>query len=569
MPEANLFEMTKLSTVRIGRISGAALKTLALAMRAPGLRDVVAHAVRRDLGIDRALALPSRLRGPLPESQAPLRARLERERTSEHLGPPGLPASWPRTSGAYLRAFAEGKKTPDAVSRRALAAARSLALETSQGPFCDYLDERARAASAESAERLSSGAPRLLEGVPVAVKEELDLASAATRLGTGFMPYFRAQKDALAVARLVDAGAIPIAQTPMTEYGMSPLGVNPHRRMPRNAHDAGRLAGGSSTGSAVAVALGLVPIAVGTDGGGSIRIPAAYNGIFGLKPTYGRIPLLGHGSPGTTSVVHAGALAGSSTDLALATGIMSGPAKEDALSELQPKLAELELFEALGRGVRGLKIGVPESEWRAADPDVERLGSAALAALERAGAELVPLSLELACHAPAIGYLTIALEAHAALRDVRREHLSALGYDLQVLLSGLDAFHVDDYLDAQRLRSALRVELRDALLAVDVIALPSTANTAPPVTDAEAQSGIIDPEALAAACRFAFLANLTGLPAVSIPVGLAGDAMPVGLQIVGDAWDEASVLQVAAHLEREGVARVVKPARAVDLLDEA
>ncbi len=559
----------KLANLRLGRVSGVALKTLAATMRAPVLRDAVAYTVRRELGIDRALALPSSARGPLLGSHAPLRARHRHDRPSERLGPPSVPTSWPRTSGAFTRAFSEGRTTPDAVSRRALTEARALALETSQGPFSDYLDERAKSASAASRERLLSHAPRLLEGVPLAIKEELDVAGVPTRLGTGFMPYFPAAKDSLAVERLVAAGAVPVGQTPMTEYGMSPLGVNVHRRMPRNAHDATRLAGGSSTGSAVAVALGLVPIAIGTDGGGSIRIPAAYNGVFGLKPTYGRVPLVGHGSPATTSVVHIGALSASSTDLALALGSMSGAAADDPLSELQPALAELELFEALGRGVRGLKIGVPESEWRAAEPGVERLGRAALATLERAGATLVPLSLELAEHASAIGYLTIALEVHAALRHVRREHFADLGYDLQVVLGGLDAFRSDDYLDAQRLRSALRSELRDALLEVDVIALPSTANTAPPVTDAEARVGIIDPAALSAACRYAFLANLTGLPAASVPVGLAEDGLPVGLQLVGDAWDEACVLQVAAQLERDGAARVVRPARAVDLLDGA
>jgi aspartyl-tRNA(Asn)/glutamyl-tRNA(Gln) amidotransferase subunit A len=547
-------------------MSGVALRTLALTMRTPVLRDAVAYSVRHELGIDRTLSLPSHARGPLLASQAPLRARPPRDRASEGLGPPPAAAAWPHPAEAYLRAFAGGLTTPEAVSRRALEFARALSLESSQGPISGYLDERAARASAASGERIANGTARLLEGVPFAVKEELDVAGLPTRLGTGFMPYFPAVKDSLAVERLVRAGAIPIGQTPMTEYGMSPLGVNAHRRMPRNAHDAGRLAGGSSTGSAVAVALGVVPIAIGTDGGGSIRIPAAYNGIFGLKPTYGRVPLLGHGSPGTTSVVHVGALAASSTDLALAVASMAGPAEEDALSELQPPLRERELVDALGRGVRGLKVGVPESEWRAADSEVERLGASALATLERAGATLVPLSLSLAEHAAAIGYLTIALEVHAALRQVRREHFSDLGYDLQIVLGGLDAFRADDYLDAQRLRSALRAELRAALLEVDVIALPSTANTAPPIDDAEAASGILDPKALSAACRFAFLANLTGLPAVSIPVGLADDGLPVGLQIVGDAWDEACVLQVAAHLEREGAAVVAKPRRAVDPL---
>ena len=209
---------------------------------------------------------------------------------------------------------------------------------------------------------------------------------------------------------------------------------------------------------------------------------------------------------------------------------------------------------------------IEPDEWQAAHPEVARLGRAALEALEREGARLVPIHLKLAPHAPAIGYLTIALEVHAGLREVRRDHMDALGPDLQVLLSGLDAFLSDDYLDAQRLRSALRSEMASTLADVDVIALPSTATTAPRIEDDELTSGILDPDALQAACRFAFLANLTGLPAASVPVGLAGDGLPVGLQIIGDAWDESCVLQVVAHLERIGAAVVPRPAAAVDLL---
>jgi aspartyl-tRNA(Asn)/glutamyl-tRNA(Gln) amidotransferase subunit A len=124
----------------------------------------------------------------------------------------------------------------------------------------------------------------------------------------------------------------------------------------------------------------------------------------------------------------------------------------------------------------------------------------------------------------------------------------------------------DDYVDAQRLREKLRSDIQAALREVDVIALPTTATTAPTITDAEARSGIIDTTALDAACRFAFLGNLTGLPAASAPVGKDGSGLPVGLQVLGDAWDEACVLQVLGHLERIGVATAPKPRGAVDLL---
>ncbi|HEY3495018.1 MAG TPA: amidase family protein, partial [Polyangiaceae bacterium] len=220
---------------------------------------------------------------------------------------------------------------------------------------------------------------------------------------------------------------------------------------------------------------------------------------------------------------------------------------------------------ALGRGVTDLRIGVPEAEWRAAAPDVAAAGREALRALERDGAALVPLELPLAAHAAAIGYMTIAIEALAGLREVRSLHGHELGLDLQLFLTAVSDFAPDDYVDAQRLRESLRDQLAGALRDVDVIALPTTANVAPPVTDAEARSSFIDPPALDAACRFSFLGNLTGLPAATAPVGASG-ALPIGLQIVGDAWDEACVLQVVAALERSGVASVRKPPGAIDLL---
>jgi aspartyl-tRNA(Asn)/glutamyl-tRNA(Gln) amidotransferase subunit A len=447
--------------------------------------------------------------------------------------------------------------------RHALARAETFG---ARAPLCNRDDERALADARAASERYARGAPLgELDGVPLVVKEELDVAGFPTRLGTSFMAHAPAARDAVLVARLRRAGAVVLGQTPMTEYGLSPLGVNPHRKMPRNARSEAHLAGGSSTGSAVAVALGLAPLGIGTDGGGSVRVPAAYNGVFGLKPTYGRVPCTGHGMFRDTSVVHLGFIGASAHDVALALELGAGPDDGDAASLVQPPLAPGECVAALGRGVRGLKLGVPEAEWADAAPVVARAGKAALAALEREGAELVPLELPLARHAAAIGYLTIATEALGALREVERLRARDLGADLRVFLAGTAAFLPDDYADAQRLREALREEAARALLRVDLVCLPSAATVAPPVTDAEAASGIIDTRALDAACRYAFLGNLTGLPACSVPVG-EDAGLALGLQLVGDAWDEACVLAAAAHLERLGVTRLEPAPNAADLL---
>jgi aspartyl-tRNA(Asn)/glutamyl-tRNA(Gln) amidotransferase subunit A len=551
----------------VGRISGRTLASVAALTRQGPFKKALAVMVRAELGLDAARRLGRDARGWVPFGLEPRRARADHARASAGLALPRA-TGWPRGVRELTSAYRDGRATPVTLVAKALSGARALAeRKPSQGPFIHVAEERARHEALASAERWARGEPLgELDGVPIAVKEELDVVGFPTRLGTSFMSEEPAKRDAVFVARLRAAGAIVVGQTPMTEYGLSPLGANAHRSMPRNAHDPARLAGGSSTGSAVAVALGVVPLALGTDGGGSVRTPAAYNGIFGLKPTYGRIAITGHGMPGGTSVVHFGHLAATSHDLALAGDLGFGPDAGDPPSLVAPPFERGSLVAALGRGVSGLVVGVPDAEWARADSEVAAAGKRALDALAREGARLVPLELPMAAHAAAIGYLTIAVEARAALREVEARHWDALGADLKVFLSGVDGFAPDDYVDAQRLREKLRAEAQDALRRVDVIALPTTATTAPTITDAEARSGIIDTAALDAACRFAFLGNLTGLPAASVPIGKDGAGLPIGLQIVGDAWDEACVLQVVAHLERIGAAAAPKPRGVVDLL---
>src|SRR5262249_13970901 len=169
--------------------------------------------------------------------------------------------------------------------------------------------------AAASTERWRSGNPRgPLDGVPCAVKEEAAVRGLPRCSGTAYVERSAREEDATFVARLRDAGAIVLGTTHMTEHGMTPLGANAMRTMPRNPHATDCVAGGSSTGSGVAVATGLVPFAIGCDGGGSIRTPAALNGVFGIKPTWGRVSREGDSASG--SVAHVGPLASSTVDLA-------------------------------------------------------------------------------------------------------------------------------------------------------------------------------------------------------------------------------------------------------------
>jgi aspartyl-tRNA(Asn)/glutamyl-tRNA(Gln) amidotransferase subunit A len=547
------------------RLSGSVLRGIVRATDQDTLKRVVGGMMRKDLGLDAALRLPASAREALPLSARPWQARASHPRGDANLPLPVIERSFTPTAARFTARYADGSLDPVEVTERAYRLARNLAaMKPSMGPLLYFDEERALRDAAASRDRWKAGKPRgPLDGVPVPVKEEVDLDGQGARLGTAG-PAKTDAKDATAVKRLREAGAIVLGHTSMTEYGMSPLGVNTRRALPRNAQNPKHAAGGSSTGSAVAVTTGLCPVALGSDGGGSVRIPSSFNGIYGIKPTFGRVSRFGDGFGGT--MAHIGPLGASVRDLALFLEAVSGEDVEDELTHRNPGFARGWLEASLACGVAGMRIGVMEKEIDAADPQVARACRAALIGLEREGATLVPVSLSMAHHAPAIGYLSIGLEAFVALLPQRRDAWETLGPDLQLLCRVMSTFESGDYVDAQCLRAGLRRDVAALLREVDVLALPTAGRTAPIVSDTDMRDGMADTTELNAACRFSFLGNLTGLPAGTAPVGRDARGMPIGLQIMGDAWDEAGVLRVLAHLERTGIASVPKPAVTVDLL---
>jgi aspartyl-tRNA(Asn)/glutamyl-tRNA(Gln) amidotransferase subunit A len=513
--------------------------------------------LRSELRVDRLAALPDQLRGDVPLDTNAHPGRPPRVARSEGL--PLAPQTWAPSAATLTAGYRAGKLSPREVTQQALAEARRLAaLEPTVGPLLDIAEEAALAEAEASEKRWREGRPLgFFDGVPWAVKEQTAVRGLPRRSGTAFIDATPQAADATAVARMRAAGAITLGTTPMTEFGMTPSGANSKRAMPRNPHVVGHLAGGSSTGSGVAVATGLVPVALGVDGGGSIRIPSAINGVFGLKPTWGRVSRSGDTSKG--SVSHVGPIACSTVDLAHALEMIAGVDPYDPQTYPAPRREAGSFVSALGRGVRGMAIGVVDSEWEDASEPVQRAGRAALQALEKEGATLVPLKLELAKFAAAIGYVIIASEARASLAVEWRDHGGEMGEDLQVSFSALDAISALEYVDVCRLRTGLRRELARAFADVDLIALPSTVSSAAKVSDADMRTGFVDTKVIDGLCRFMFLGNLTGLPALSAPVGCDAVGLPVGLQLVGDAWDEATILAASAHLERIGAAVPRRP----------
>jgi len=551
---------------RTPRISGAPLRSLARLARTRVGGKALYQALRAELRIDGLNQLPERMRGDVPLDTKPLQARPPR--AGQDAGLPVMSRPWggSGTSGqALTAAYREGKVSPVQIVERALASARELGAHTpSVGPILEYAADATREAELSAARYREGKALGPLDGVPCAIKEQTAVRGLARRGGTSFLHGTEAA-DATCVARLRAAGALILGTTAMTEYGMSPLGQNASRTMPRNPHATDHVAGGSSTGSGVAVATGIAAFAIGADGGGSIRIPSAMNGVFGIKPTWGRVSRAGDMSTGTVS--HVGPLASSPLDLARVLEIIGAPDDADGQTLGAPPIGPGSLERALGRGVRGLRIGVDENEWASTAPAIAKAGREALAALEREGATLVTVDIAHARYAASIGYLSIGVEAFAAVRADWQEHADEMTHDLQVSFASLARVSASDYVNAQRLRAGVRREVRRVLGDVDLLGLPTTATTATRVTDAQMQSGFVDASALDAMCRFAFLANLTGLPAASMPVGRDENGLPIGFQLVGDAWDEATVLAAAAHLERIEVARVERPKFSVRLLD--
>lgn len=539
------------------RLSGAPLRRLAQFARTSVGGVALQRILRAELRIDALAGLPESARGDVPLDMRPVAGRAPRAGSGEELAAP--PRPWSETTSSYVERYREGSLTPRQAVEKALEEARRLArLSPSVGPLCDYADAGALEAADRATERWKQGKPiGPLDGVPYAVKEQTAVKGMPRRGGTAFLDPSPQPEDATCVSRLWEAGAIVIGMTPMTEFGMTPNGANSKRAMPRNPHATDHIAGGSSTGSGVAVATGLVPFAIGADGGGSIRIPSALNGVFGIKPTWGRVSRYGDISTG--SVAHVGPLAGSVLDLARSLELMSGHDPRDTQTWLAPPREAGSFVRGVGRGVRGMVIGVEEGEWAAASEPVQRAGREALAALEREGAKLVPVTLDLARHAPAIGYVTIACEARAALRASWREHWQEMGDDLVVSFSSLDAFGAVEYLETQRLRAGLRRELARAFERIDLLAMPSVVAPAAAVSERDMSTGFLDTTVIDGLCRFAFLCNLTGLPALSAPVGCDIFGLPLGLQLIGDAWDEATVFAAAAHLERIGAAGARRP----------
>jgi aspartyl-tRNA(Asn)/glutamyl-tRNA(Gln) amidotransferase subunit A len=404
-----------------------------------------------------------------------------------------------------------------------------------------------------------------LAGVPVAVKDNIVVSAGKTTCGSRILENFRSPYDATVIDRLLAAGAIPVGKTNLDEFAMGSTSETSAFGAPVNPVDAAITPGGSSGGSAVAVAAGTVPVSLGSDTGGSIRQPAACCGIVGMKPTYGRVSRYGLVAY-ASSLDQIGPFARNVADAALLLNAISGFDPRDNTSSTQ---AAPDFAAKLDGGLAGKTIGIPKEAFgEGLHAGVGASVRAALAACEKAGAKVVEISLPTLKFAVAAYYVIATAEASANLsrydgvRYTRRaanpKNLLDLysrsrseGFGAEVkkrILLGTyvlsSGFYDAYYMQAQKVRRVITEDFGKAFAQCDAVAMPTMPAPPPKVGDM-----FRDPMAIYLQDIYTVGVNLAGLPAISLPVA-AADGMPVGLQLIGRPFGEADLFQVAAGAER-------------------
>jgi Asp-tRNA(Asn)/Glu-tRNA(Gln) amidotransferase A subunit family amidase len=456
------------------------------------------------------------------------------------------------TARDFARAYREGRTSPLQVAERVLERTReSEERDPAMRLFIAQQRDDVLAQAHAATERWQHGKPLSpLDGVPMAVKDEVDQQGYPTTVGTKFLGREPATEDAACVAPLRQAGAVLIGKANMHEIGIGVTGLNPHHGAARNPYDPAHATGGSSSGPAGCVAAGLCPVAVGADGGGSIRIPSAFCGVVGLKPTFGRVSERG-AAPLCWSVAHIGPIAATVADAALGFAYMAGPDPREPATHGRPPVT----LDGLAKSdLHGVRVGVQPAWLEDADPAVVEHCKRGIELLRAAGAEVREIEIEDLGLVRAVHITTIVTEMATAHLHYYAEHRKDYSLEVRLNLALARRLTATDYVHAQRLRARICQRAVAALAGVDVIAIPTTGRTSPVLPMDALKSGESNLEVMESIMRFAMFANLTGLPAISVPAGYDPAGLPVGLQLVGRAFEEHLLLRLAAVVE-QGVER--------------
>jgi len=418
--------------------------------------------------------------------------------------------------------------------------------------FTEVTAERARAKARAVDAALAAGKnPGPLAGVPFAVKNLFDVQGLATRAGSKInRDRPAATRDATLVERLEGAGAVLVGALNMGEYAYDFTGENIHDGPSRNPHDVTRMTGGSSGGSGSAVGGALVPLALGSDTNGSIRVPSSFCGIFGLKPTYGRLSRA-RSFPFVFSFDHVGPLARSVGDLAAAYDAMQGPDPADAACTTRPVEPVLP---SLAQGVGNLRIAIAGGYFQ---KNVFPEASEAVGRVAKALGVSRMVEIPEAARARAAAYIITASEGGSLHLDrlrTRPEDFDPAVRDRLIAGAMIPASLVDR---AQKFRRWYRTQVADLFQSVDVILAPATPGIAPKLGQVNFVLDGVEMPVRANIGIHTQPISFVGLPVVTVPVPL--EPMPIGVQIIAAPWREDLALRVAAALEREGVVSAPRP----------
>lgn len=386
-----------------------------------------------------------------------------------------------------------------------------------------------------------SSAAVSLAGIPIALKDIFETADIRTTAGSKFFADYIPSEDAFVVQKLKAAGAVILGKTNMHEIALGVTGVNPHYGACRNPWDVTRITGGSSSGSAAALAAGMCLGALGTDTGGSIRIPAALCGVVGLKPTYGRVSLRGV-IPLAWNFDHVGPLACTVMDAALLLQVIAG---YDPLDPASINAPVDDYLASIDEGVPGWRVALADGEY-CADGDIEVLAAVNDAAqrFERLGAVVTKTDVSFLREATLANGLMVQADAAAYHRQRLAEHPNWFGADVRQRLQTGAALTSAEYALARRTQVEMRRRMETFFDDYDLLLMPTTPIPAPLIEGSDAI------EQARRLTRFTAPFNLTGMPALSLPCGFTSGGLPVGLQIVSKHWEEAKVLQAGHAYEQ-------------------
>ncbi|KAH7851412.1 hypothetical protein Vadar_011259 [Vaccinium darrowii] len=470
----------------------------------------------------------------------------------------------------YSKAYTSGKITPRLVAEQFLAAVRESSKAAFQMSFfINYNVEDILKQATESTLRYERGqALSVLDGIPIAIKDEIDCLPYPTTGGTKWLHKARrCTDDACCVKRLRLCGALLVGKTNMHELGAGTSGINPHYGATRNPYDRTKVAGGSSSGSAAVVSSGLCPVALGVDGGGSVRMPAALCGVVGLKPTFGRVPHSGV-LPLNWTVGMVGILAGTVEDAFIVYAAISGQSRSCQPATISPKV-HFPLLKS-PNSVSNIKLAKSAEWFNDCTEDIKVCCSRAMDQLyKHYGWETVEVTVPEIEVMRLAHYLTIGSECSTAIAcHLEKLDMAELGGDARVALSVYGAFNGREYLNAQKIRNR-QMQLHKKIFAkADVIVTPTTGVTAYTLYDDALKTGELDYINGAALVRYQISGNFLGLPAVTVPVGYDKLGLPIGLQFVGRPWSEATLIHIAFAMQALCISDYKKPQVFYDLLEQ-